>query len=114
MMLALLAVTVGLGSAPLPAETLTAFYRAANRAAYEEAQVYWAPEGLPGLKGGLRAFCEHETEGRTLERVEVLKQQVHGDEAEVRVELYFSSGLALHEGTLVRRNGTWKIRTIGS
>jgi hypothetical protein len=114
MILTLLAIALGPTSTPLPSDTLAAFYRAANRAAYEEAKVYWAPERLPGLKGGLRAFCDEETEGRTLEKVEILKEQVHGDEAEVRVELYFSSGLALHETTLVRRNGAWKIRTLGS
>jgi hypothetical protein len=105
------------GSAsPLPAETVAAFYKAANTAAYQEAESYLTPEALKAIKNGtpFREFCDAQTADRTLERIEVLKEEVRGDVAEVRVELYFDAGLALHRGILVRRNGVWKIKAFGS
>jgi hypothetical protein len=114
MLLAILAFSGAIGPTSPPGETVLAFYRAANRAAYEEAQGFWAPENAKALAGGVRAFCDDQTSGRTLEKVEVLKQEVRGDLAEVRVELYFSAGLALHRGSLVRRNGVWKIWALES
>jgi hypothetical protein len=104
------------GSARLPAETVTAFYRAANTAAYREAESYLTPEALKAITDGTAfpEFCNAQTADRTLERIEVLKEEVRGDVAEVRVELYFDAGLALHRGILVRRNGVWKIKSFGS
>jgi hypothetical protein len=113
-----LSATVAPRPSPLPAETVAAFYRAANRAAYGEAETYFTAEALEAIKNGpeqgFREFCNAQTADRTVERIEVLKQEVRGDVAEVRVELYFSAGLALHRGGLVRRNGVWKINTFGS
>jgi hypothetical protein len=114
MLLTLLAFSVVGAATPPPADTMAAFYSAANRAAYVEALGYWAPETASTLKKGLKEFCNEQTAGRTLERVEVLKQEVRGDRAEVRMELYFTSGLAVHTGSLVRQNGVWKILYLGS
>jgi hypothetical protein len=109
----LLSVTAGVKEAP-PAETFAAFYRAANRAAYSEAESYFTPEALKEIRT-FRKFCDSETGGRTLERLEILKEEVKGDVAEVRVELYYANeGLALHLARLERRNGVWRIIAVGA
>lgn len=109
----LLTAAVGVKAAP-PAETFAAFYRAANRAAYTEAESYFTPEALKKIQG-FRKFCDSETAGRTLERFEILKEEVKGDIAEVRVELYYANeGLALHLARLQRRDGVWRISAVGA
>jgi hypothetical protein len=116
LMLLVLACSATTARAPLPAETVAAFYSAVNTAAYKEAKDYLAPEALEAVRGdaALRHFGDAQVSDRTLERIEILKEEVRGDLAEVRVELYFDSGLALHRGLLVRRNGIWKIKALSS
>lgn len=98
-----------------PAEVIKAFYSACNSGNYSVAERLLVPErmltsDIAAIDGGLRGICDTETKQGRLQKVEILKQEVRGEVAEVRYTLYYADGSALEETQgLVMKHSGWKI-----
>lgn len=129
----LLAVSCG-RLAPLqksPGETVIAAYEAGNAGNYSEASLlcsrrlnkYFTETAGEGNRDrGLKFMFDEITNKRTLDRVEILKEEKSregseifkekedGDHVTVEMKLYYKNGdVKDNSATLVREDGTWKI-----
>jgi hypothetical protein len=99
-----------------PRELVKAFYDAANKGRVTEARDYFAPaavkqiESALGGPGAFESFCEDQTQGRTMTRLEVVEEHVGQRTAKVAVRLEFKDGgLALRTEYLENRDGRWRL-----
>lgn len=117
MLVAVLAVLGELAPYGSPAEVIKTFYSACNSGNYSVAEELLVPEanramthGTGAVQGGLRGICDLETQGGHLTKVEILKEEVRGNLAQVRYMLYYADGSATEETQgLVVRHWVWKI-----
>jgi len=111
------AILTGLVPYGSPAEVIKTFYSACNSGNYSVAERLLVPEAnrvltlhIGAVDGGLPGICDEETKQGHLQRVEVLREEVHGDLAQVRYRLYFADGATIEDSQgLVVRHGIWKI-----
>jgi hypothetical protein len=100
-----------------PSETVKAFYDAANRGKYDEARKYLSSEFLKALDGalgakggGTRGILDRATRDGTIEKVEVIKEEIRGDGAIVHMKLHLKGGnTELENPPLIKEKGAWKI-----
>ena len=104
--------------AKTPGETAKAFYVALNERKYPEAQAMLTKEALDGLnasagetKGGLKDIADSATKSGTISDVEIVSEQVQGEEAKVVVNLRFKDGTTEEnvQHGLRQVGGTWFI-----
>jgi len=83
-----------------PAEIVKAAYTNANEGKYTEAEKYLSSEVYSAMKGGFGGFgggaknvWDEATRNGTIERIEILKEEIRGDGAKVYFRLYFKDGI---------------------
>jgi len=95
-----------------PGDAVKQFYESANRGAYAEARKLFAQDSVRGIErvvGSFRAYCDSKTMSRTMSRIEIVREDVRGNEADVRVRVTFTDGLTIGTESLVRENESWKL-----
>ncbi len=118
--LAVLTTSCGAADDSSPSKTAKAFYDTANRGKYDEAKKYLSSDFLNALSGplgamggGTKSILDKATRNGTIEKVEVIKEEIRGDGAVVHVKLHLKGGKIEQDDTpLIREGGVWKI-TIG-
>lgn len=100
-----------------PSDTVVAAYMAANEGKYSEAEAYISSEVLNAMKGGrrvlaggMKALCDEATRNGTIERIEILREEVRGEGATVYYRLHFEDGSKKEsDQDLIKENGVWKM-----
>ena len=98
-----------------PSKVVNAFFNAANKGQYTEAQSYFSSKVISfigGAMGGdLKGFCDKATRNRTVTKIEIESEQVRGEEdAVVMAVIFFKDGSTKREeGPLLREGGAWKL-----
>lgn len=111
----LMSVTNVAGAEPAgstPAGTVKAFYEAANKGDYAAAEKLFTREAVLVIQkgaGSFKAFCDTRTMKRTMTGIQIVREEVRGEEADVRVEASFEQGLVKAVEPLVREGGAWRI-----
>ena len=106
----------GIEMAKTPTETVKAFYRAANRGRYSEIEKYLSPDALKGMRAmvllaGREEAIDELTRQRTIKKIEILKEEVQGEEVTVNFVLHFRDGNTHKESlTLIKEKGMWKLK----
>ena len=100
-----------------PAEVIQTFYAACNSRDYSVAERTLVPEAswvlahhIGAVDGGLPRICEIETRQGHLQRVEILRQEIHGEIGRVRYKLHYADGTVVEDSQgLVVKYWRWKI-----
>ena len=103
-----------------PSEVVIAAYMAANEGKYSEAEKYLSSEvmnamkgGIGALAGGMKGAWDKTTRNGTIEKIEILKEEVRGEGANVFFKIHFKDGKTKDDDEpLIKEDGRWKI-TIG-
>lgn len=103
-----------------PAEVVQVAYMAANAGNYSEAGEHLSKEthaamegGLGALAGGMKGIWDEVTRDGTIERIEILEENIRGEGAEVRFRIHYKDGQTEEEDEpLIKEDGKWRI-TIG-
>jgi hypothetical protein len=104
-----------------PADVAKAAYMAANEGRYSEVEQYLSSDAINAVKsslgamaGGMKGIWDKTTRNGTIERIEILKEEIRGEGARVQFKIYFKGGATKedHE-SLIQEKGSWKI-TIGA
>ncbi len=119
MLIAVLASATLTGFVPYasPAEVIQAFYAACNSRDYSVAERTLVPEAswvlahhIGAVDGGLPRICDIETKQGHLQRVEILRQEIHGEIGRVRYRLHYADGTAVEDSQgLVMKHWAWRI-----
>jgi hypothetical protein len=104
-----------------PAEVVKSAYTAGNQGRYSEAESYLSTEAEAAVKsqlgamgGGVKGVWDHNTRNGTIDRIEILSEEVRGEGATVHFRLHFKDGNTKEDGEpLIKEKGHWKI-TIGN
>ena len=107
----------GGGAGGSPSDVMKTFYVACNDAKYSEAdrllttatreQVNGA---LGAMIGGLKGYCDSQTKFGRLQKSEILKEDIRGEGAELRIKLYYKDGSSADVTmSLTKVEGTWKL-----
>lgn len=115
----LLTAACGLGS-KTPSEVVKAFYAAANEGKYPEAEKYLSAETIKGMEGlgsraaGEKFMLDEMTKNGTIEKDEILQEQIQGETATVTHKVQFKDG-SIKDGkeTLIKESGEWKVTFLG-
>lgn len=97
-----------------PSQVVVATYMAANNGKYSEAEEYLSVNvaNLAALSGGMKSNCDRATRNGTIQKVEVLKEDIRGEVATVFFKVLFKEGKIKKDSeTLVKENGLWKIKS---
>lgn len=100
-----------------PGEVVKAAYKAGNAGQYTEAEKFFSSELLIIMKdervvlaGGMKGLWDNQTRGGTIDRIEILREEVRGEGAEVFFRIHFKDGETLvDDEALIKENGKWKI-----
>ena len=100
-----------------PSDVVKSAYMAANKGEYSEADKYLSSEILNALKNGLGAVgggskgtWDRYTQNGTIEKIEILNEEIRGEGAKVSFKLYFKDGSTKDSKEPLRlENGEWKI-----
>ncbi len=100
-----------------PADVVKAAYMDANAGRYSDAEKHLSSEviaamkgGLGALAGGMKGVWDKSTRNGTIERVEILGEEIRGEGATVRFRLHFKDGETKdYDEPLIKENGKWKI-----
>lgn len=100
-----------------PSQVVKAAYMVANESKYSEADKHLSSEilnvmkgGLGALAGGTKGVWDKATRNGTIERIEILKEEIRGEGAIVHFRLYFKDGSTKGDDEpLIKENGVWKI-----
>lgn len=103
-----------------PGNVVKAAYMAGNAGQYTEAEKYFSSAALNIMKdervvlaGGMKGMWDHLTRGGTIDRFEILSEEVRGEGAKVFFRIHFKDGDTDNgDETLIKENGEWKM-TIG-
>ena len=103
----------GINGEKSPSATVEAAYMAANDGKYSEAEKYLSSEFINAQKTGvvvLKGVWDLATRNGTIQKIEILKEEVGGEEATVYIKLYFKDGSTKEDcEPLIKENGVWKI-----
>lgn len=101
-----------------PSDVVKTAYMAANEGNYSEADKYLASEVINALKGGLgpvsgggaKGLWDEITRKRTIDKVEIVKEEIRGDVATVSYKIYYKDGSNIEESQMVvKERGDWKV-----
>ncbi len=99
-----------------PSEVVIAAYMAANEGKYSEVKKYMSSEvinamaGLGALAGGWKAVWDKITRNGTIQRIEILKEEMRGEGATVYFRIHFKDGKTkVDDKPLIKEDGQWKI-----
>lgn len=100
-----------------PSQVVKAAYIAANSSKYLEIERYLSAEALSVLKGemgtrigGMTGVWDKATRNRTIEIIEVLKEEIRGDRALVLLKAHYKDGSVKKTlEPLIKENGVWKM-----
>lgn len=100
-----------------PSVVVRAAYTAANAGRYTEASgcfIALVRNTVNAMPGGAPVFTaalwDKTTRNGTIQRIEILKEEVRGEVAKVSFRLHFQDGSTEdHTAHLVKENGVWKI-----
>lgn len=101
-----------------PTTVVQEFYEHANAGRYTDAQEMLSAEAknaisgpLGQLSGGWKRICDSNTKNGTIQRVEILSEDVRGEGAAVIANIHFRDGSSKSRDTtsLVKEGGKWKI-----
>jgi len=103
-----------------PSEVVIAAFMAANQGIYSEAEKYLSSAVINAVKtgwgndaGGLKGIWDRVTRNGTMDRIEILKEEIRGEGATVYFRIHFKDGATKNEDEpLIKENGQWKI-TLG-
>ena len=102
-----------------PSETVKAAYMAANKGDYSEAERYLSSEaintmkGIGALGGGTKGIWDRNTRNGTIEKIEILNEDIRGEGATVLIKIHFKDGSTTDSTEpLIQENGSWKL-TVG-
>ena len=120
-----MAFAVGACGRPLsksPSDTVVATYMAANEGKYSEVEKYFSSDALNAMKGdigalfgGMKGFADEATRNGSIERIEILREQVRGEGAQVDFRIHFKDGSKKDANErLLLENGVWKIALASS
>ena len=119
MLVAVLAFATLTGSGPYasPAQVIQTFYAACNSRDYSAAERTLVPEAnwvlahhIGAVDGGLPRICDLETKQGHLQRVEILRQEIHGEIGRVRYRLHYADGTVVEDSQgVVVKHWRWKI-----
>ena len=104
-----------------PSEVVEAAYMAANRGEYSEAEHHLSSEALNAMKGtlgilagGMKEVWDRETKNGSIDRIEIVGEQIRGEGAAVYCRFHYKDGSTKDSSeSLIKENGVWKI-TIGT
>src|SRR5438445_11736297 len=100
-----------------PSDTIVAAYMAANEGKYSEAERYFSSDALNAMKGdlgaltgGMKGGLDEATRTGSIERIEILREAVRGEGANVSFRVHFKDGSTKDNNEkLLLENGVWKI-----
>jgi major membrane immunogen (membrane-anchored lipoprotein) len=109
----ILAVAVVTGAcSKSPSDVVVAAYMAANDGKYSEANSYVDPEILSQVGGdaAMKQLWDLRTEGGTIQRIEILREEVRGETAKVYFRIHLKDGSTEERNReLLKKNGKWKM-----
>lgn len=110
--------TISRGGTPSvsPGKVVTITFEEANAGHYEEAESHLTSKAkaqmngmLARLAGGHIKLWDGWTKGRTLTRIEILKEEIHGTEATVKYRFHYKDGSSRDdEDDFALEDGEWK------
>lgn len=100
-----------------PSDVIKTFYVACNDAKYSEADRLLTTATrelmngeLGAMLGGLKGYCDSQTKIGSLQKTELLKEDIRGEGAELRIKLYYKDGSSADVTmSLTKVEGTWKL-----
>jgi hypothetical protein len=101
-----------------PAKTFTTALMTANDGKYSDANEYLSSEvkqvvqgQLGALAGGTKGMWDTYTKNGTIQRIEVLKEEIRGEGATVICNIYYKDGsVKSNDKTdMIKEKGSWKI-----
>ena len=110
------AISSASNTAHSPSDIVRVTFEAANAGHYEEAEKHLTVKALAQinglmarLAGGHIKLWDGWTKGRSITRIEVLKEDVHGSAATVYYRFYFKDGTSKDDDdSLALEGGEWK------
>ncbi len=105
-----------------PGDVVRAFYLAANEGRYSEAEQMLSEDAKRAIKGdlgqlagGFKSICDKNTRDGTITRVDIQKEEVRGEGANVVIKISFKDGSSKDgdRNSLIKEKGSWKL-TIGN
>ena len=99
-----------------PGEVVRVTFDAANAGHYEEAETHLTSKALAQIRGLMASLAgghiklwDGWTKGRTITRIEILKEEIHGVEASVHYRFHFKDGSSKDDDDdLSLEDGEWK------
>ena len=99
-----------------PATVIKITFEAANAGHYDEAEKHLTAKALAQMNGMLAKLAgghiklwDGWTKGRTLEKIEILKESIDGAKANVRYRFHYKDGTSKDDDDdLLLENGEWK------
>lgn len=91
-----------------PAETVKAFYMAANGAKYSEGKKYVTAEAFCWF-GDIQVMMDHVSRNGKIKKIEILKEEIRGEGAKVEFILHFEKDKEKESLDLIKEDGVWKI-----
>lgn len=109
--------TSGCGGSNSPGGAVKAAYTAANAGQYSEANKYMSSEALSvmggtlgAFVGGLKGMWDRATREGTIDKVEIIKEEVRGEGATVIFRIHYKNGDTEKKSeSMIKEDGKWKI-----
>ncbi len=95
-----------------PGDAVKAAYMAANAGEYSEAEKYVSTDVLNAWarSGGMKSEWDRITRDGTIDRIEILKEEIRGEGAKVSIRIHFKDGQTKNDNEpLIKQSGEWKI-----
>ena len=97
-----------------PSEVVKITYKLGNEGKYTETEQYLSADVLMAVKNQkiapLKKTWDYYTRNGSLEKIEVLEENIRGEGADVKFRLHFKDGKSKDKSEpLIKENGKWKI-----
>ena len=100
-----------------PSQVVIAAYMAANEGNYSKAEKYISSQlldvakgSLGALAGGIKGLWDEATRNGTIQKIEITKEKVRGEEATVYFKVFFKDGkIRDDKEVLIKERGRWRI-----
>ncbi|MCK4385899.1 MAG: DUF4878 domain-containing protein [candidate division Zixibacteria bacterium] len=93
-----------------PSETVKAFYISANEGKYSECKKYFTSPIWDEFGSYWKNIVDGASHSGTIERIEILKEEIRGEGARVYFVISFKDGSTHKDDvSLIKEDGVWKI-----